>query len=288
MQCNFSALFLALAVSQPPPNDTCYYETANFTVYAESDQTARKVGDAAELHRLALAKLWYGKELRDWPTRCRIDVNLTDRPGGVTDISYSQERVLFQRVGVRGSLAGTLKGPLPHELSHVLFAHHFGQQPPRWADEGGAILFEAEVQQSAHRKRFREILDRQRQFPLRQLLGMRQYPPDIPCLYAQGHSLSGFLVAAKGHKVFLAFVRDGLDGSWDQAVKSRYGYDDVEQLEKAWLVWARKPPEPAPDKKAGKSGSISLRQRSAVARIWTDTPRLNRLPISTVPRFIHG
>jgi hypothetical protein len=235
MQFAVPSLLVALAMS-PPPRE--YYQTNNFTVYADTADAAKQVGDAAETYRAELAKLWLGAALDDWPEPCRIDVADAERPGGATQISFARGKVLFQRVNVQGPLERVLKGPLPHELTHVLFAHHFGFQPPRWVDEGGAILSEGEKQRDAHRKMFGQILDKGRQFPLRDFFGLRDYPTDMACLYAQGHSISGFLVAAKGHKAFLSFVRDGVERNWDDAVKDRYGYQNVEQLEKAWLAWA--------------------------------------------------
>src|SRR5205085_3418608 len=102
---------------------------------------------------------------------------------------------------------------------------------------------------------FQQILERRKQYPLREFFGFRDYTDDVPRLYAQGHSVCGFLVAAKGHKAFLAFVRDGLDRNWDAAVKDRYGYKDVEHLEQAWLTWASKQsealPAPVPKKRVG-------------------------------------
>jgi hypothetical protein len=232
MHLALPSLFLALTVGQVPRE--CY-QTANFVVHADSPAAAKRVGDAAETYRKDLAKLWLGKELSDWSAPCRIDFDEADRAGGATEISYSEGKVLFHKVRVRGSLEGVVKGPLPHELTHVLFAHHFGRRLPRWADEGGAIVSEGEAQGAKHRKTFRDILAQGRQFPLRDLLGMDQYPSDIPCLYTQSHSVAGFLVAAKGHQAFLAFVRTGIEGSWDDAAREQYGYQSVEQLEQAWL-----------------------------------------------------
>lgn len=237
MHAALPSLFIALTFAQAPREQ---YQTANFVVYAETIGAAKRIGDAAEAKRAELAKLWLGTEIPAWPAPCRIDVADGPRPGGVTEVSFSDGKVLFHRVKLHGPLERLLTGPLPHELTHVLFAHHFGWQPPRWADEGGAILSEGESLGALHRKKFREILDKRGQFPLREFLAMKQYPADIPCLYAQGHSVSGFLVAAKGRQVFLAFVRDGCDRTWDDAVRDRYGYQNVEQLETAWLDWVEK------------------------------------------------
>ena len=63
----------------------------------------------------------------------------------------------------------------------------------------------------------------------------------MQCLYAQGHSVSRFPVSAKGRPAFLAFVRDGVKGGWDEAVRKQYGYKNVEDLEKAWLDSYRHP-----------------------------------------------
>src|SRR5437879_5738020 len=87
MQPSFAALFMVLAISQPPRES---YETTNFTVYADTVDIATQVGDAAEDHRKTLAKLWLGTKLPAWSGRCRIDVAIAERPGGVTEVSYWQ------------------------------------------------------------------------------------------------------------------------------------------------------------------------------------------------------
>jgi hypothetical protein len=240
MQLALPSIFMALTIGQQPVDR---YQTANFEVYAESPETAKRVGASAEAYRKDLTKLWLGAVAPDWPTPCRIDVAISAKNGGFTQVSYSNGKVLFHKVTLEGSLERLLQGPLPHELTHVLFAHYFGFQPPRWADEGGAILSEGTIKGAAHRRVFRTIVENRKAFSLRDFFALRDYPADIPCLYAQGHSISGFLVAAKGHQAFLSFVRDGLERGWDEAVKDRYGYRDVEHLEKAWLDWVGKQAE---------------------------------------------
>src|SRR5262249_53566296 len=53
-------------------------------------------------------------------------------------------------------------------------------------------------------------------------------------LYAEGHSVTRFLVGKKDCKTFLAFVTAGMKDGWDKAVKAHYGYKDVEALEDDW------------------------------------------------------
>ena len=64
---------------------------------------------------------------------------------------------------------------------------------------------------------------------------MTKYPPDVMVLYAEGYSVSNFLVANSNRGVFLNFVAQGMHGDWDAAVKANYGYGNVEDLEKAWV-----------------------------------------------------
>jgi hypothetical protein len=229
-----SAVLTVFVCSQVPV--AARHQTANFVVYAETPEVAKLVAESAENHRKDLAKAWHGKNLRDWSTPCRINVTITmGRTHAFTEMSYAKGKVVAHQIEIKGTLDHILKGPLPHELTHVLLGHHFGRQAPRWADEGAAILSEDESQGAAQRKTFNKILAAEKHYPLRAFFAMKEYPADMQCLYAQGHSVSRFLVAAKGRQTFLAFVSDGLRIGWDDAVRRKYGYKNVEDLETAWL-----------------------------------------------------
>ena len=183
-----------------------------------------------------------GKKLADWSMPCQIKVTITmNRPRAYTDMTYADGKVVAHRMEIKGALDEILRGPLPHEMTHVLLGHHFGAQAPRWADEGAAILSENESQAAHQCEAFRKILAVKKQYPLRAFLAMKDYPDDMQCLYAQGHSVSRFLVAAKGRPAFLAFVGDGVKHGWDKAVRNHYGYKDVEEMEQAlaWLASSR-------------------------------------------------
>ncbi len=238
MNSGLSSILVLLAGSLAPQAS---YQSPNFVVEAATPEVARRVADSAERYRKELALLWLGKKLPDWPFPCHIEVTLTlKRPQGFTSIDFDQGEVHFRKVEVQGSLERILKGPLPHELTHVIFQQFFATPPPRWADEGGAILSEDGVQGALQHQLLRKMIADQRHFPLRRLFEMRDYPRDVLCLYAQGHSVAHFLVAEKDHKTFLVFVRDGTANGWDEAVKTQYGYETVEQLEAAWMNWLRR------------------------------------------------
>jgi hypothetical protein len=83
---------------------------------------------------------------------------------------------------------------------------------------------------------------RQRQFSLRELLTMREYPPGLEScstLYAQGFSLCEFLVQNGGKAHYIRFLRDSFSVGWDVALRRAYGYRDIETLEQSWHAWVR-------------------------------------------------
>jgi hypothetical protein len=125
-------------------------------------------------------------------------------------------------------------------VTHTIFAHYLGSPVPRWADEGGAVLAETDEEHQRHEKMLEKLLKTDRLIPLEDLLPMRDYPPNMTALYAEGYSLTRFLVGRKDHKTFLAFVKQGLADGWDEAVRNQYGFRDVGQLEKEWLADLRR------------------------------------------------
>jgi hypothetical protein len=79
-----------------------------------------------------------------------------------------------------------------------------------------------------------------RGIPFSQMFAMREYPPDILPLYAQGHSLATFLIGQGGKRKFMAFVADGLEQErWSDVVSSHYGFSSLGSLQNAWVDWVR-------------------------------------------------
>jgi hypothetical protein len=228
-------LLLALGLSAPSADVT--HRTENFVVTAPTEKIARQVGEAAERHRKAIARRWLGKTLPAWPARCPLRVKITiNGTAGSSTFIFDKGKVLSQSVEVEGLLDAILNSSLPHEITHTVLDHHFGQPVPRWADEGASVLSENAAERQRHEKLARKILDeKSRAIPLKRLFAVTQYPPDVMVLFAEGASVTRFLVNARGRRTFLAFVKDGMAGGWDAAVRRHYGYADVAKLEEAWL-----------------------------------------------------
>lgn len=113
------------------------YRTANFVVEAPSPQLAQKIGDAAEQYRHDLAIEWIGQPLPRWSQPCPItaEVAPTLGAGGATSFVFDRGEVFNWTMTIQGSEERILDSVLPHEVTHTIFASHFRQPLPRWADE---------------------------------------------------------------------------------------------------------------------------------------------------------
>jgi hypothetical protein len=213
------------------------YRTTNFVVEAPTPQIAQQVGQYAEYYRREKALQWLGQEMPPWPEPCPLRVTVTmNGSGGATSFAFDRGQILGQDMHIEGSLDRLLASVLPHEVTHTVFAHYYRCPVPRWADEGGAVLSEDDVERNRHDALVRQILNTPgRAIPLRRLFSLTKYPPDVMVLYAEGYSVSNFLVAQGGRTEFLAFVAQGMRGDWDAAAQAHYRYNSVEELEKAWV-----------------------------------------------------
>lgn len=218
------------------------HRTTNFAVQAPTQPIAERVGQWAEYYRREKAILWLGYEMPPWPQPCPLVVTVNmNGPSGATSFNFGQGQVLGQHMEIQGPLDRLIASVLPHEITHTVFAHHFKQPVPRWADEGGSVLSEDEIEKERHDRLTRQILNQGRQIPMRRLFALREYPRDVVCLYAQGYSMADFLVKRSDRRTYLHFVGHGMQYGWDHAAQSFYGHRSVEELEQAWIEYLRNP-----------------------------------------------
>ncbi len=218
------------------------YRTANFTVDAPTPQLAKEIGDSAERWRSQLAQEWLGKELPNWSKPCPIKAKVASSlgAGGATSFIFDKNEVFDWRMNIQGSRERILDSVLPHEVTHTIFASHFRQPLPRWADEGACTTVEHRSEISKQENMLIEFLQTRRGIPFSHMFAMKEYPSDVLPLYAQGHSLSKFLIDQRGKHEFLEFLADGLeDENWPRALHQRYGYPDLLTLQNSWMDWIR-------------------------------------------------
>lgn len=218
------------------------YRTTNFIAEAPTPQIAQQVGVAAEQYRKEKAVQWLGQEMPNWSRPCPIHVKVTmSGAGGATRFQFDGGHIMDIDMTIEGSLDRLLSSVLPHEVTHTVFANHFRCPVPRWADEGGSVLSEDDTERNRHDMLCRQILNTSgRAMPLRRLFALKEYPPDVMALYAQGFSVVSFLVGQSSRPAFLNFVSHGMQYGWDSACQVHYKYKNVEELEQAWLEHMRR------------------------------------------------
>lgn len=268
------------------------FRTTNFTVNAPTPQIAQQVGQLAEQYRKEKAIQWLGQEMPNWPEPCPIQVKVTmSGAGGATSFAFDQGRVLSQQMTIEGALERLLNSVLPHEVTHTVFAYHFRRPVPRWADEGGAVLSEDDAERTRHDQLCRQILNSGRAIPLRRLLGLKDYPNDpgdVMALYAEGYSVTAFLVQNSSRPAFLNFVAHAMQHGWDNAIQAHYRYRNVEELEQAWLTHLRntkrQPQQPPVELAANPRGA----DRDPNARVVLRQTAPPSQPFDAPPPIIRG
>jgi hypothetical protein len=224
------------------------YATKNFVVSAPTPQLAERVGQWAEYYRKQKAIQWLGKEMPTWGRPCPLTVTVTyGGSGGATSFAFADNGSITSiDMRIEGTVDRLIASVLPHEVTHTVLAYYFRVPVPRWADEGGSVLSEDEQERNRHDVLVRQILNAPgRAIPLSRLFQLTQYPRDVMVLYAEGYSVTNFLVAKSGRPAFLSFIADGMRQGWDRAVQTHYSYRNVNELEQAWMQYLRETPRPA-------------------------------------------
>ena len=216
----------------------------NFVVDAPTQEMAREFSELAENYRKSKAIEWLGKEMPPYSKRCPLKViPQAGGAGGFTQFMFDDDHQgsirITQNMEIKGAIERMKHSVLPHEITHTIFAYHFRRSLPRWADEGGSVYSEDELEHARHDRMCRDFLNGGDGFPLRRLFGMYDYPHDVMVLYAQGFSVTSFVIEKSDRQGFLRFVGTGIDQGWDEAAKT-IGYRNVSEMEKAWLDSMRK------------------------------------------------
>lgn len=185
-----------------------------------------------------------------WVERCAIHVHAT--PGsfadvvgapptvarGATSLEFAGDRVVSRRIDVMGDGVAAVPDALAHEMVHVVLADRFvASAPPRWADEGLALLFDSPVKQRRHEADFRAAERHGLAFSAADLLALHDYPADgrrQQVFYGQSAALVRWLIGRRDAATFVTFVDDaGRDGV-SAALARHYAIDSVAALDAAW------------------------------------------------------
>lgn len=227
------------------------YSTRNFVVSAPDRHLAKQVAEAAETYRHDLAIQWLGHELPAWSEKCPVAVRIAPQAGGQTSFGFVHNGQGSVPIGWKMEIFGSperiLDSVLPHEVTHTVFATHFGCPLPRWADEGACTTVEHESERNKNHELLIRFLKSNRGIPFNRMFALKQYPDDIYPLYAQGYSLARFLILQGGPRHFVKYVGAGMameqpgiePRAWDKATQQFYGYADLSELQVRWVSWVK-------------------------------------------------
>jgi hypothetical protein len=156
---------------------------------------------------------------------------------GSSYVSFSQSQVTARRIDLRGDDKGGVTSALAHEMTHLVLADHFRDAPPpRWADEGTALLADSREKQSRHHRDLLRSIADGRVMRIAELLALDDYPSDqrIAAYYAQSLALTSWLTARGQPHQFVQFLETASSKGYDDALRSHYSIDGVAELESLW------------------------------------------------------
>jgi hypothetical protein len=224
--------------------------SANFAVrnYCQSHD-ARRVAEHCERWRSKLQTYWTAAEQEAWTIKCEVVVHAGSASylaavgtgGGQTFgsslIRFAPDKKVSRRlIDFRGDHAHGLAA-VPHEMTHIVLADLLGgRQPPRWADEGMAILADTREKQMLHERDLMQGADSRYAFRLAELMTIDGYPPRsrIAAFYGQSASLTAYLARRDNPAKFVEFLRRSLDDGYDKALRDVYHLSSITQLEQLW------------------------------------------------------
>lgn len=216
--------------------------------------SAPEVLRRAQELRQRIAALWLGeKGPAAWSPRCEVVIHPTrtaylravGRGGGQTSgsslVQSREGRIIMRRVDLVVDARGELSA-LAHELTHVVMADRFaGRQPPRWLDEGIALLSDSRRKQSLHHRDCCDALDTGTALRLAKVLSLDRFTSalQVAPFYGQSHSLVKYLAGQADHETLIAFAEAAIDQGYDRALSQYYAINGVADLERRWRAYAR-------------------------------------------------
>lgn len=218
------------------------YRTENFIVEAPTKELAVEIGRNAERFRRELALQWIGDVMPNWAQPCMLKAQVAPNlgAGGATSFVFDRGEVFGWQMDIQGSRERILDSVLPHEVTHTIFASHFRQALPRWADEGACTTVEHASERMKQQQMLISFLKTGRGISFSRMFMMKEYPADVMPLYSQGYSLARFLIEQRGRRTYMEFLAQGLqDERWEKALKDHYEIENLLVLQNTWLDWVK-------------------------------------------------
>ena len=222
-----------------------------------NEADSRKVALCCETWRARLQASWMSQPNREcWQPKCEVCVHpqreaynrILSRPGdtsvGSTTIKFDGGRPVFRRIDVRADANDWSNAALPHELTHVVLADRFGDQPlPRWADEGIAMLSESPEKHRERLASLQKIVAGRSHYRMFDLVKTERLPSAQlrDAFYAQSVALVSLLIQKSTPAKFVDFLATSDSAGIDQALREHYRIDGFVGLQHEWDQWVKTP-----------------------------------------------
>ena len=250
------------------------YRTPNFVVSTNDAGLARQIAEAAEHYRSQLSMEWLGESIPNWSSPCTMNVHIGQNlgAGGATTFLFDRGEVYGWRMNIQGSRQRIFDSVLPHEITHMILASHFREPLPRWADEGAATSVECPSERQKQYRSLQQFLTTGRGIAFNRMFAMTEYPSDIMPLYAQGFSLTEYLIRQGGRRKYIRYLETAMQSDdWAGALREHYGVQSIGDLQNSWLAWIRNgrpqldPVDPQPGVLASYDQAVDEGRRAPVS-----------------------
>ena len=231
------------------PADWETVETPSFRVRHKGNKAvADAVAAAAEAKRTETFSRWSGPPGGAWAAKCEIVLHptaacyaaMTGRPAagtGHATVKLAAGRATERRLDLRADDPELIANALPRELTHVVLADLFpNTPPPKWAEEGMAVLSGSPDEVSRYVRTLSRCARGGELLPMASMLDLTDFPPaeKVTGYLCASVTIVDYLVKLKGEQHFLMFLRDTQRYGTAQALRRQYDLDGPAGLEQAW------------------------------------------------------
>jgi hypothetical protein len=225
-------------------------ETASFRILHRGQPgPAAEVGQTAEAARKDMYDRWAGAPAGPWSPRCDIYLHATvaeyakatGKPAdqcGHSTVQFQAGKAVSRRIDLRLDGPAVLDDTLPSEVTQVVLAELFADQPlPRWALVGMAALSESPEGVARYQRAVPGLLREKKLFAVGPFLDRAGFPDPaaVTAFYAESVSLVAYLVEMKGPKAFATFLREAPRRGYGRTLASHYGIKDPADLQEKWV-----------------------------------------------------
>jgi len=231
------AVFCLIPSAAAPAWGAGFARNSDYIVFADDQSLADAVIAQASKYRKEIALRWLGEELPPAVGRTVINVTISsDEDRGLTLPADGPGRQLHN-IWLTTSRERATGSTLAHELTHAVLATRYPRDLPVFANEAIANL-QDDAERSAIRHRTISWFARTNNWPpLREVFEAESISSVDSASYAVASSVAEYLCTLSSEPKFLQFAIDGKRIGWDQALRTHYKLESVEQLQRQWQEW---------------------------------------------------